>query len=149
MLGHCMRYTSCKDDAEDILIDGFMNVFKGIHSFKGTCSLAFWIKRVMTNTAISFYRRHGKHKNNYSIDEHDHLDPEDTSIYVDEKQSKEELIKLIQSMPDKLRIVLNLRAFEGLEYNEIATQLNISEITARTRFSKAKKWLETRLNSLS
>ncbi|MDR2980508.1 MAG: sigma-70 family RNA polymerase sigma factor [Bacteroidales bacterium] len=147
MLGHCMRFANIKDEAEDIMIEGFMNIFKSLESFRGDCSLAFWMKRVMTNTAISYYRRHAKHYNHYSIDEHAYFDPEDTTIYINEKQSKDELLQLIQEMPEKFRIVLNLKAFEGMKYDEIAQQLDIQNVTARTRFSKAKKWLEERLIS--
>lgn len=145
MLGVCMRYANTKDEAEDIMIKGFMKIFQHLKSFKGNGSLAFWIKRVIINTAISHYRVNAKHYNHYSIDEHEYLEPEEQPIYIEEKESKEKLLKLIQSMPENLRIVLNLRAFEGMEYENIATQLGIPEITARTRFSKARKWLEERL----
>lgn len=123
-----------------------MRVYKNLGSYQGNSSLAFWIKRVMTNAAISYLRKNSKHHNLVSIDENEFYEPEDKTIYINEKQSEKELLELIQKMPEKYRTVLNLRAFEGLEYGEIASMLDIPEVTARTRFSKAKKWLEERID---
>lgn len=148
MLGICMRYAQCKDEAEDILIEGFMNVYIRLESYRGESSLEYWIRRVIINTAISHYRRNAKHYYHLSIDEHPEYEVEDYSS-LETSYSQKELLKIIQEMPEYLRVVLNLRAFEACGYDEIALQLGISEITSRTRFSKAKKWLEERLNPKS
>lgn len=147
MLGICMRYANSKDEAEDILIEGFTLVFMKLGSFKGECSLAFWIKRVMINTAISNYRKNAKHYTAISFDEFPETQIEDRGSSIETALSQKELMRLIQEMPEILRIVLNLRAFEAYEYHEIAAQLEINEVTARTRFFKARKWLEERMDS--
>lgn len=146
MLGICMRYANCKDEAEDIMIEGFINVFNRLDSYKGESSLYYWIKRVMVNCSISYFRKNAKHFQNLSIDEFPESDVEDNTVSVESNMAQKELLRIIQEMPEHLRVVLNLRAFEAYEYEDIARELNISEITSRTRFSKAKKWLEERLN---
>ena len=145
MLGVCMRYANCKDEAEDILIEGFINVYRRLDTFRKESSLEYWIKRVMVNCAISHFRKHSKHYNHFSFDEYPTYEIEDQHSKIESYYSQKELLRIIQEMPEYLRVVLNLRAFESCHYKDIAEQLNISEGTARTRFSKAKKWLEERL----
>jgi len=146
MLGICMRYVNCKDEAEDILIEGFVNVFKHLDSFRSESSLGSWIKRIMINKAISYYRMHSKHYYNQHIDEIE-FDITDGTIDIDDSFSQKDILNIIQKMPEHLRIVLNMRAFEGLEYSEIAEKLNILEVTCRSRFAKAKQWVKEFLNS--
>jgi len=141
MFGICMRYTNCKDEAEDILIEGFVNVFKHIDSFRSESSLGPWIKKIMINNAISHYRKYSKHYYIQHIDEIA-IDIMDDTINVDDSFSQKDILEIIQKMPEHLRIVLNMRAFEALEYSEIAEKLNIAEATCRSRFAKAKKWIE-------
>ncbi len=146
MLGVCMRYANCKDEAEDIMIEGFVKFFSHIDTYKNECSLFTWIKRIMVNTAISYCRTHSKHYYNQSIDEYDTIEIPDQSIQMDDSFSEKEILEAIQKMPKSLSIVLNMRAFDGLDYSDIAKKLDITEIACRCRFSKAKKWLEEHLN---
>ena len=145
MLAICMRYANCKDEAEDIMIEGFINVYQKIESYRGDSSLEYWIKRIMTNGAISYFRKHSKHYNHTSFDEYPNFEIEDQNAKLESSYSQKELLRLIQEMPEYLRIVLNLRAFEAYTYKEISDELGVSEGTLRTRFSKAKKWLEDRM----
>ena len=146
MLGLCMRYANCKDEAEDIMIEGFLRVFQKLDTYKGESSLEYWIRRIMVNSAISYYRKHGKHYKNNSIDDTFERDVLDVNATIDDTISVKELMILIQEMPDYLRVILNLRSFEGYEYADIAKELDIEEVSCRSRFSKARKWLEERLN---
>lgn len=141
-----MRYANCKDEAEDIMIEGFVRVFSHLDSFKKESSLGFWIKKIMVNNAISYIRKHGKHYNTSSIEEQPLHDMEDTFTNFEIATSEKELMKIIQEMPENLRIVLNMRAFEGMDYKQIAKELSLTEVSCRTRFFKARKWLEERLN---
>ena len=149
MLGICMRYVNCKDEAEDVMIEGFMKVFLSLDSYKEECSLFYWIKKVMVNNAISYYRKNSKHYQSVSINEVEGYDVVDTFNDMETNISQRELLGIIQRMPEFLRIVMNLRAFEGYSYNQISEILDISEVTCRTRFCKAKQWLEERLESKS
>lgn len=149
MLGVCMRYVNCKDEAEDIMVEGFMKVFLNLEFYKGESSLAYWIKKVMVNNAISYYRKNSKHYKTLSIDDMEYKEVEDASGNIETNISQKELLQIIQEMPEYMRMVLNLRAFEGYTYDQIAEILEINEVTCRTRFCKAKKWLEERLESNS
>lgn len=146
MLGVCMRYANCTDEAEDIMIEGFVKVFTYINTFKKESSLGSWIKKIMVNQAISYFRKHGKHYSAVSIDEYPQYDLEDTTVSFEGSISEKELMEVIQKMPEYYRVVLNMRAFEGMEYAQIAKELSLSESTCRSRFSKARKWLEEHLN---
>ncbi len=149
MLGICMRYVNCKDEAEDIMVEGFMKVFLSLDSYKEESSLYYWIKKVMVNNAISYYRKNAKHYQSVSIDEVNSNEVEDTFNDMETNINQKELFGIIQEMPEFLRIVMNLRAFDGYSYSQIAEILDISEVTCRTRFCKAKQWLEERLVSES
>lgn len=147
MLAVCMRFSTNKTEAEDLMIEGFMIVFTNLSSFRHQSSLASWIRAIMVNHAISYYRKNEKFWNMESIDENPielydkSLDNIPTSI------SEKEIMQSIQEMPPTLRYTLNLIAFEGMNYKEVANQLNITETTVRSRFSKAKAWLSQRILS--
>lgn len=146
MLGICIRYARGRDEAEDILIEGFVNVFAHLQTFKGESSLETWIKRIMVNAAISNFRKNSKHYKTLSFEEYPDMQVKDNHADIEVSFSRKELLQVIQEMPDYMRVVLNMRAFEAYEYEDIARELNISEITARTRFSRAKKWIEGRMD---
>ncbi|MDR3047212.1 MAG: sigma-70 family RNA polymerase sigma factor [Bacteroidales bacterium] len=145
MLGICMRYAHSKDEAEDILTDSFVAVFQNLSQFKGDSPLEYWIKSIVTHKAISNYRANAKHYHNISIDEFDYEQLADETINVETHINQKKLMETIRNMPDYLRIILNMRAFEGMEYTAIAQLLKIKEVTCRARFAKAKKWLEEEL----
>jgi RNA polymerase sigma-70 factor (ECF subfamily) len=147
LLGLCMRYVKSKEDAEDVLIEGFMKIFTHLDSYEPRSTLLAWMKKVMVNTALNYQTKNKKYQLHVSFDdlEYEPVAEGQSFCEIDEHFSQNDLLRLIQQMPDYMRVVLNLRAFEGWEYADIAEAFNISEITARSRFSKAKKWLEDRI----
>ncbi len=90
MLGVCMRYVNCKDEAEDILVEGFMKVFLNLKFYKEECSLAYWIKKVIVNNAISYYRKNSKHYKILSIDDMEYQEVEDTFNNMETNISQKE-----------------------------------------------------------
>ncbi len=144
MLGVCMRYTRSKEEAEDILIEGFMNFFNSLQSYRFECSLESWIRRIMINNAISHFR--ANKKRNYISFEYLTTTPEQSAISTPvDKVVEKDLQKLIQLMPPGYQIVFNLFAIEGYSHKEIASQLGISESTSKSQFFRARKWLSDRL----
>lgn len=151
MLAICMRYSSGRADAEDILQEGFIKVFSHIGNYRHEGSFEGWIKRIMINTAIDHYQQRLKKGFQYQIDEMDEHellndqadhDPELPQYLQVEKQS---LMDLMQKLPDGYRLVFNLYAIEGHSHKEIAETLGISENTSKTQLMKARRSLRKML----
>ncbi len=136
----CLRYAKARLEAEDILQESFIKVFANIASFRGECPLEQWIKRIVVNTAL---------KNNrsklYLYPAHD---VEALSNYLPAPEitisdySFQELLALIQKLPERCQIVFNLYAIEGYKHQEIAKMLEISEGTSKSQYARAKTLLQ-------
>ena len=138
MFGICLRYGSDYHTAEDILQDGFVKVFKSIHKFKNTGSLEGWIRRIFVNTAIEYYRKKSRSFRFTPLDVVAEKSVEDHKLLEIEK---EELLGLIQQLPDGYRLVFNLYIIEGFSHQEIAEKLNINLGTSKSQLARAKKYL--------
>jgi len=146
MLGVCMRYAKNSDQAEDILQDGFVKVFTKLSNYSGNGSLEGWIRRIIVNTALDEIRRNIKFQNNISVDDVDYKLELDSHIV--EGLAAEDLMKIINDLPDGYRIVFNMFAIEGYSHKEIAMQLNISENTSKSQYSRARAYLKNKLEEL-
>ena len=146
MLGVCMRYTKNTEQAEDVLQDGFVKVFTKLDHFKGGGSLEGWIRRIMVNTALDEIRRNVKFQKNVAVDDVDYK--LDTNAYIIEGLQSEDLLKLINDMPDGYKVVFNMFAIEGYSHKEIANQLGVSENTSKSQYSRARAYLKTKLEEL-
>lgn len=143
LMGVCVRYTNAKEDAEDVLIEGFTTIFQKLSMYKGDGSFEGWMKRIMINTAISHFRLNSKYRFHQDIEEvHQEIEHQETVI---EKMETQRIMKLVNSMPEGYRMIFNLYAVEGFTHREIAEQLGLSEGTSKSQFSKARKWLQSRL----
>jgi RNA polymerase sigma factor (sigma-70 family) len=143
MMSVCMRYAENKDEAKDILHDGFIKVFNSLKLFEYKGSLEGWVKRIVTNTAIDAVR---KKKNFFVVlDEgrtYDNIaDDHDENVeYEKINQFKVETIMLlIQKLSPMYKLVFNLYIFEELTHKEIAEKLNINIGTSKSNYAKAKK----------
>lgn len=139
MMGVCMRYASSQDEAQDILQDGFVTVFKKLDTFKGDGPLGAWIRKVMVNSALQYYRKNKKHLHAVPIDEVGFLLESGDDIIS--SISTKELMYKIQQLPSGFRTVFNLYAIEGYKHHEIAKVLDISEGTSKSQFSRARAQL--------
>jgi RNA polymerase sigma-70 factor (ECF subfamily) len=148
MLGVCMRYCINRAEAEDVLQEGFVKVFRYIKNFRSDGSFEGWIRRIMVNTAITNYNKRSKvyheevTENTLSIE--DDSSGEEVYMPVD----REILMRLIQQLPDGYRMVLNLYVFEGYKHREISGILDISENTSKSQLSKARKYLKNEMEKL-
>ena len=144
MMGVCMRYTNSKEEAEDILVEGFMKVFSSLQNYRYECSLKTWIYTIMVNNAITHFRKNSKMDYSYL----DALNIENeyaTQDITDEIFGVNNIMKIVQMMPPGYRVVFNLFAIEGYSHKEIAKELNISESTSKSQFLRTRKWLMQRL----
>lgn len=143
MMAVCLRYTKNTEQAEDVLQDGFVKVFLKLKDFKNEGSLEGWIRRIMVNTSLDELRKNTKNNGNISLQDVDYKIESDD--FVIENLAAEDLIKLIQSMPDGYKVVFNMFAIEGYSHAEIANTLGISENTSKSQYSRARAYLRERI----
>lgn len=146
MLGVCARYSDNLADAEDILQEGFIKVFKKIGTFRGKGSFEGWMKRIMINTAINHYHSNLKHHYHLNIDDlYEDVPSDNEQISTETPIPKDVIMKHIQEMPEGYRFVFNMFVFEGFSHADIAKNLGISVNTSKTQLFKARLFLQKKL----
>ncbi len=139
MMSICMRYASGREQAQDILQDGFVKVFQKMDHYRGEGPLGGWIARTMVNTALDTLRRNKPYDHSLDLTEAEHLHAEDEQVLSG--MSTDELMALIQALPPGYRTVFNLFCIEGYPHKEIGEMLGISENTSKSQFMKARAYL--------
>ncbi|WMX16381.1 MULTISPECIES: RNA polymerase sigma factor [unclassified Aureispira] len=145
MMGICLRYSNNSEDAKDILNEGFIKVFRYLQRYKIGTSLEGWIRRIMINTSIDFYRKAIRHR---TEDIEYASNTTATGEDAISKYSAKEILSVIQTLPPSYRAVFNLYAIEGYSHREVANQLGISESTSRSNLVKARAKLKVLLTEL-
>ena len=140
MLGLCLRYSSRRDDAQDVVQEGFIRLFDKIGLYKETGSFEGWIKKIFVNMALDNLRRNKMQLISIDADgcrkelrAHEKLDQS-----LLDRISQEKLLEAIQNLSPVYRTVLNLHVYEGYTHDEIASELGISAGTSKSNLSKAK-----------
>jgi len=147
MMAVCFRYSKNKEDAEEVLNEGFRRVFDKINTFNATGSLEGWIRKVIVNVAIAKYNETSKlykHIDIESIQLNDH-----SSYDIYSELNAKELMMQIQKLPPAYQMVFNLYVFEGMKHWEIAEKLGINEGTSKSNLSNARTWLKKRIEILA
>jgi len=139
MMGVCMRYTNNHEEAQDVLQDGFIKIFGKLRDYESKGSLEGWVRRIMVNTALDQYRKNKKHQNDVDVDVVGYKI--ETNDFIVETITAEDLLKIIQAIPEGYRIVFNLFAIEGYSHKEIAERLGVTESTSKSQYSRAKSLL--------
>lgn len=144
MLGVCYRYTKSVKDAEDVLQEGFIKVFKYLHQFKFQGELGAWIRKIMVTTALNYLKQNRKYK--YEVEFSSLLThPVCDDNPIINLQTKE-LAELIRQLPVGAQTVFNLYAVEGYTHIEIGKLLGISNSTSKSQYARAKtllvQWIE-------
>jgi len=139
MLGLCYRYTKSMADAEDILQDGFIKVFKNLHQYKGSGELGAWVRKIMVNTAINYLKNESRYQYELSF-------PEKTMHPVSDENPElalnaKELADLIRQLPIGYQTIFNMHAVEGYSHVEIGKILGIHEGTSRSQYARARALL--------
>jgi RNA polymerase sigma-70 factor (ECF subfamily) len=144
MLFVCSRYASSREEAEDILQEGFITIFDKISQFKGEGSLEGWIRRIMVNKSIEQYRKTSKIFPLVDIEDiHEELVD---VLDVQSNIAANELLEMIQSLPPMYKMVFNLYIFEDMNHKEIAEWLGIVEGTSKSNLFHARMLLRKKLN---
>jgi RNA polymerase sigma-70 factor (ECF subfamily) len=140
MLGVCYRFAKNREDAEDMLQEGFIKVFSQIHQYRNEGALEGWIRRIIVHTCINSLKKNKKFSDSVDIAYAINLStrPESIPSIVQAK----EIVECIRTLPLGYRTVLNLYAIEGYSHKEISLLLDIEESTSRSQYTRAKAMLE-------
>lgn len=142
----CLRYLKDQMRAQDVLQDTFVKIFAHIGNYKSEGAFEGWLKRIAVNTCLDQLRKDKKLLTDVSLDDVSHkLAHQD---YSAEKLMADDLLKLVQALPDGYRTVFNLFAIEGYSHQEIAQQLSISESTSKTQYLRARAYLKDRIENI-
>jgi len=135
----CMRYAKTREDAVEIMNDGFMNVFTYIDKFDMNKPFTPWLRRIMVNCAIDHFKKNNSQQEMESINENIYMTVEDDEL---DSVSYEDLIVMIRKLPPAYGTVFNMRAIEGYKHEEVAQILGISVGTSKSNYAKAKNKLQ-------
>jgi RNA polymerase sigma-70 factor (ECF subfamily) len=140
MLSVCYRFAHNREDAEDMLQEGFIKIFSQMHTFGNRGAFEGWIRRVIVHTSINIIKKNKKFNESVDI-------IHATSVQVREESvpsiiQAKQIVECIRMLPIGYRTVLNLYAIEGYSHREIGTMLDIEESTSRSQYTRAKAMLE-------
>jgi len=147
MMGVCLWYARSREEAEEILQDGFIRVFTYIGKFKGEGSFEGWIRRIMVNAALAKYKNKSYLRPvvEYNSEEHESRE----ALSPIEILEAKELVKLVQELTPGYRMVFNLYVLEGMKHREIAELLGISEGTSKSNLADARVILQRHLEAIN
>ena len=143
MYSVCLRYMRNGQQAEDVLQDGLVKVFTKLPDYKNEGVLEGWIRRIMVNTCLDQIRKNVKFQGEIQAEEVEYkLEHKD---FIAERLMAEDLMKLVQSMPEGYKVVFNMFAIEGYSHQEIAAALGVTESTSKSQYLRARAYLRDRL----
>ena len=146
MLAVCHRYAHSQVEAEDILQDAFIKVFKNLDRFRFEGSFEGWIRRIVVNTALKTFRQKHVKYEDVGLEAIPEVPLEPTAI---SNLGEQEIMAMINELPEGYRIVFNLFAIEGYSHKEISAMLQIQEGTSRSQLAKARRLLQVKLANLN
>lgn len=141
----CLRYATNKEEAQEMLNDGFFKVLTKINKYNPAFPFRPWLKTVLVHAAIDYHRRKKKFFTKEIEDENEEFLIESDVL---DSLAYEDLIRVVQQLPPAYQTVFNLYVIEGYKHHEIAQQLNINEGTSKSNLAKAKKKLQTLLGAI-
>ena len=142
----CIRYIGDRDQAEDVLQEGFITLFAKLKAYKGEGSFEGWARRVFVTTALMAVRKKDVLKMSEELDTARGMKAE--TVSQTQHIGYRELMKLVTSLPPGFRTVFNMYSIEGYSHKEIAEMLGISETTSRTQLSRARAWLQNKIKEI-
>lgn len=142
MLTVCRRYINDLDMAEELMLNGFLKVFEKIDQFKAEGSFQGWIRRIMVTTCLEWIR---KNRQLYKEVDLDDVNPSVDFETADKNLEAEDLMQMINELPQGYQTIFNLYAIEGYSHKEIAEQLDISVNTSKSQLSRARTFLQNKL----
>ncbi|MBJ6108820.1 sigma-70 family RNA polymerase sigma factor [Hymenobacter sp. BT523] len=145
MMAVCLRYAQTTFEAEDVLQEGFLTVFRTLASFRRECPLEFWIRRIMINAAL---RQHRRNASLVAVSDGEYPETLSSEEFTLSNYNFQELLAMVQELAPRYRMVFNLYAIEGYTHKEIGELLGITEGTSKSQYSRARVILQTKLERL-
>jgi len=145
MMAVCLRYAQTTFEAEDVLQEGFLTVFRTLGSFRRECPLEFWVRRVMINAAL---RQHRRNAPLVAVSDGDYPETLASEEFTFSSYAHAELLAIVQQLAPRYQLVFNLYAIEGYTHREIGDMLGISEGTSKSQYSRARVVLQNKLAKL-
>jgi len=140
MLSVCYRFAQSREDAEDMLQEGFIRIFTQIHTFQNKGAFEGWIRRIIVHTCINFLKKYKKFNESIDLGYAEYLQVKEET--VPSIMQAKQVVECIRLLPVGYKTVLNLYAIEGYNHKEIAEMLDIEESTSRSQYTRAKTMLE-------
>ena len=136
----CRRYTRTSAEAEDVLQEVFIKLFKNLHKVEKPESLGGWVRQVAVRVAVDYYRANANQNRLVNLEDNSPEFEQQTALppLVLDQLSHQDMLALIHALPDGYRMVMNLYIIDGYSHAEIAKMLNIKEVTSRSQLLRAK-----------
>ena len=147
MFSLCIRYVGDREIAKDVLHDGFIVLFSKLNTYKGEGSFEGWARRIFVNTALMSMRKGDVLKYSEGLEGGEAIKVTVNPTAIGQLEA-ETLMKLISQMPAGFRTVFNMYAIEGYSHQEIAKALDITEGGSRSQLSRARLWLQEKLQAM-
>jgi RNA polymerase sigma factor (sigma-70 family) len=147
LMGICRRYAKNREEAEDIFQEAFIKIFKSIRTLQKDEAVGSWVRQIVVNTAINYYHQHLKQAN-LQVDYEGVMQSNDEHLNILGQLTSEEILTLINQLPDGYRMVFNLYVMEGYNHREIGEMLEIAENTSKSQLSRAKELLRRKLKEI-
>lgn len=144
MFGVCMRYSKDQAEAEDNLQEGFIKAFQKMDTFKHQGSFEGWLRRIMVNSSLEKFR---KQQQLYPVEDMSQFDSPEENDHQGWNIPAAELMKLIQELPPRYRMVFNLYVLEDMNHKDIAVELGITEGTSKSNLARARQILKDRVRN--
>lgn len=148
MFSVSVRYTNSRVDAEDVVQEAWVKVFRHLDSFSRHHSFEGWLRRIVINTAITHYRKNLRHVHHVDIDEV-HATPADLEAFRECDFTREEMDQAIAQLPPGYGQVFNMYVIDGMKHKEISDELGIDINTSKSQLSRARKYLQEVLTRMS
>ncbi len=145
MYGVCLRYSGSADDANDLLQEGFIKIYKNLGKFRGEGSFEGWVRRIFVNTAIEHFRKKVKL---YNVSEVQENTIEDTDVTILDTLAVKDIIVLVNELAPGYKTIFNMHVIEGYSHKEIAEILGINEGTSKSQLARAKGVLKKSLDKM-
>ncbi len=142
----CLRYSPNYTEAEDNLQDAFITIFNKIAQFKGKGSFEGWIKRITVNTVLQKYRKKSTLE---IVDESQIVDPEAEVAVETDEVPLDFLLKIVQELPNRYRLVFSMYVMDGYQHKEIGKMLGISDGTSKSNLARARMILKDKIEAFN
>ena len=139
----CLRYMSSREEAEDVLQEGFVTLFSKLDSYSGAGSFEGWARKIFVNTALMQLRKNNVLKESEDLEGAWDISSQDPTVI--QNIGYQEILELIESLPPGFRTVFNMYVIEGYSHKEIGEALGISENTSRSQLQRARVILQKKI----